>query len=194
MKSIIKLSVLLIIVFLVAFSGCKKDKEETVKSNHLKYDGKTYELAKGILINYGQWQEIEPNYNFDLLLTSSGINFEQGSGQGHIIYFEFFTSSASQLAAGTYNYHASSYNAFTFDYGEFALDATMDPWSAEIEGKIDGGSVKVEISGSTYTITINGTDSGGEKITGYYKGSLTLYDLSDLKSAGIKPEWKTIFK
>ena len=194
MKSIIKLSVLLIIVFLVAFSGCKKDKEETVKSNHLKYDGKTYELAKGILINYGQWQEIEPNYNFDLLLTSSGINFEQESGQGHIIYFEFFTSSASQLAAGTYNYHASSYNAFTFDYGEFALNAIIDPWSAEIEGEIEGGSVKVEISGSTYTITINGTDSGGKKITGYYKGSLTLYDFSDLKSAGIKPEWKTIFQ
>jgi hypothetical protein len=194
MKTKIILPIILILAFLIATVGCKKDKEETDKKNHLKYDGKTYDLAKGILINYGQWAEIEPNYNFDLLLTSSGIDFEQETGQGHIIYFEFFTSSSSQLAAGTYNYHSSSYNAFTFDYGEFAINGTVDPWSFQYEGEIEGGSVKVEISGSTYTITINGTDSGGNKITGYYKGSLTLYDFSDLKSAGIKPEWKTIFK
>lgn len=194
MKTKVKIPVILILAFLVAIISCKKDKDETETKNHLKYDGKTYALAKGVLINYGQWLEIEPNYNFDLLLTSSGIDFEQETGQGHIIYFEFFTSSSSQLAAGTYNYHSSSYNAFTFDYGEFALDANLDPWSAEIEGEIEGGFVKVEISGSTYTITIDGTDSGGKKITGYYKGSLTLYDFSDLKSAGIKPEWKTIFQ
>ena len=193
MKTKIKLPLLLIIVLLVALSSCKKDKE-TDKKNHLKYDGKTYELAEGILINYGQWEETAPIYNFDLFLISSGINFEQETGQGHIIYFEFFTSSASQLAAGTYNYHATSYNAFTFDYGFFALDANFETGIAEIEGDIEGGNVKVEISGSTYTITINGTDSDGKKITGYYKGSLTLYDLSDLKSAGIKPEWKTIFQ
>ncbi len=181
-----KCKALLLALFIIPFifAACSKDKDED-KKNHFKYDGKTYEMTSGVILDWGQsWGE---GYMFDLFLFSEGIQYNDIwdiTGTGHGIFFEFFSPNENELAAGTYNYDAEdSGDPLTFHYADFVID-----WDIENETgtEIDivGGSVKVEKSGSTYTITIDAVAKGGKPVTGYYKGTIPVEDMTDI-------DWKT---
>jgi len=45
---------------------------------------------------------------------------------------------------------------------------------------ITGGKVTIKSNGSTYELTFDCTAADGKNITGYYKGSLGYYVISDL--------------
>ena len=178
----------IILLSLFIFAGCKKDKKESSFNNYINYDGKMYELSKGIIENWGQW-DADGAYNLDLTLTSSGITLVEVSGEidhaegkGHGIYLEMFTNNASQLANGTYEYDYWSEEAGTFDYGWVSInyDAALD--DAEIDQDIEGGTVTINKSGDIYEITFNCTDEDGKSVTGYFKGTLKYYDYDMKKS------------
>lgn len=155
-----------------------------MKSN-LLYDGQEYYLDKGIIEFYGQYNESPASYNFDVTLYSSGIDFdgEEPTGQGHAIYWEMFSSSATDLVPGTYSFDVNeTYNANTFDFGIAVFNFDMTNQIGN-EVPVTGGTVIIEKSGSTYTITADCNVAGNKKVTGYYKGSLTFYDYSEMKKS-----------
>jgi hypothetical protein len=178
----------IILLSMIIFAGCKKDKKESSFSNYVKYDSKMYPIDKGVLENYGQWEE-DGAYNLDLTLFSEGITLlESGgeisgaTGKGHGIYLEMYTSSPSQLDNGTYEYDYWSEEAGTFDYGWVTINYDAAIKDAEIDQDIEGGTVTVTKTGDTYEITINCTDEDGKSVTGYYKGTLKYYDYDKKKS------------
>lgn len=163
---------LLLFALIISFSSCKKDEEE--KKNELKYDGKTFGISTGDLDFYGDFYD-SGSFNFDLLLYSNTSDFPD---EDNYIYFEFFSSSATELVSGTYTFNATSYAAKTFSYADFYIEKGSF-WAS---GEVTGGTVKVAKSGTSYEFTINCDTDTGKKITGYYKGPLEYTDQSSLKS------------
>lgn len=183
MKTAKTLLLMAAFVLPVLFAACSKDDDD--KKNHFKYDGNTYEMTSGVMLNWGQWWG--EGYNFDLYLFSEGINYNgiwDITGTGHGIFFELYSPNENELAAGTYNYDPEDEgDPFTFSWADFVIDYDIEnETGTEID--IVGGTVKVEKSGSTYTITIDATAQGGKPVTGYYKGTFTIEDMSDF-------DWKT---
>jgi hypothetical protein len=167
-------NVLLIgLALIISFSACKKD-EEKPKENELSYDGKTFGLSIGDLDYWGDYYN-SGYFNFDVYLYSNTSDFP---GQDNYIYFEFFSSSPTELVLGTYTFNATSYAPKTFSYGEFEVE--KDAFSAY--GEITAGTVKVAKSGTNYEFTINCDTDTGKKIIGYYKGPMIYGDYSGLKS------------
>jgi flagellin-like protein len=182
MKRINVKGLIILIAVTVVLAACKKDDDKI--SNHLKYNNTEYILTAGIIEYYGQWNESPASYNFDITLFSSGVSFngDDFSGEGHAIYFEMFSSSATELVPGTYSYDANeTFNALTFDYGSVYIDYNLST-DTGLELSVTAGTVKIEKSGTTYKITVDCTVVGGHKVTGYYEGALTYYDWSNEKS------------
>lgn len=166
------------------FIGCSDD--EDAPKNYFSYNGVTTNITAGLLENFGVTDQ--PTYNFDITLYK-GLSYNQTSGlmgTGDLIYFELFSSSATELVPGTYTYDAlETTSANTFDAGLIAMGFEVANETADEIIYIASGTVTVKKDGSTYTIDIDCTSSGGGKISGYYKGSLSYNDLSsDIKKVG----------
>ena len=147
-----------------------------------------YDLAQGILENYRKLDEAE-DYNIDLVLISSGFvvhevggEIDSLSGEGHLIYFEMFTSDPNKLALGDYNYDPNETGkAGTFDDGGCLLNYdTQTEQGTFLE--ISGGKITVVQNGDTYEFNFDVITEGGKHITGFFKGSIKYYDYSDESS------------
>lgn len=154
-------------------------------SNFISYDGVTYDMGGGYFGYYGQW--VGTNYNYDLILYSSGLNWveeiEYFTGIGHVIYFEMFSSSQTNIESGVYTYDPlESYDPNTFDSGFLMFNFNPDLETVEVDADIVGGTVTVVTSGSNYEITVDCTDSFNKTITAYFQGTLSVYDWSSWKS------------
>lgn len=183
MKSIIS-TVAVIFLLFIGITGCKKDKNDT-KKNFLKVDGTEYDISKVLLTNYGGASSV---YNMELDFFSSGITIHEVngipdsiSGIGHAIYFDMFSSSADKLALGDYTYNNTSQAAGSFDYAGYVLNWNISQQPPFIE--ITSGNVKAIKSGAEYELSFSGTDQNNKTISGYYKGSLTYYDASQVKKS-----------
>ena len=90
------------------------------------------------------------------------------------VYFELFTSNASDLHVGTYDF--GSADAGGYEYAEVYINATIE----QDEGiTINSGSFSVLDNGSSYELEFEGTTSDGTAFTGSFSGSLLAYDYSD---------------
>jgi hypothetical protein len=176
-------TVLLLILILCA--GCKKDTREASNDNYIKYDGEKYPIDKGVLENFGLYDD---SYNLDLSLYSNSVipiedegELIGANGTGNAIYFEMFSSSSTQLTNGSY-YFSYSEEAGTYDYGIVHVNYNFNTHVGEIAQYIESGTVTVAKIGDIYEITINCTDEDGKSVTGYYKGTLTWYNSGLIKS------------
>ncbi|HRY98928.1 MAG TPA: hypothetical protein P5550_07705 [Bacteroidales bacterium] len=178
-----------------ALTSCNKDDDDDDSSpeNYFMYDGKTYELTQGFIENYGEW---EPGvYNLDLTLMSSGFTVNMTNGQideitgtGNALYFEMYTSDSTKLDNRTYTFDEMSTANGTFDIGFLGINFSIANQTGT-QHVVTGGTVTVNKSGSTYTITWDLTDEGGKKVTGKFKKSLTLVNV-DWKSPESKAEYR----
>jgi len=181
MKTKLKYLLCLLLLVVIAIS-CGKDHDDAgTPVNYLKVDGEYYELNYGYQEDWGTGSYYE-GYNVDVVLMSDGIsvNFDtyDVTGVGNVVYFEFFTAGENGIGAGRYVYTSSEpYAAGTFDDGEYLINFDVSTEESEKSGYFKSGSVTVCRNGSVYEITIDGADSSGKKITGYYKGSLVLVDV-----------------
>ncbi len=184
---------LFIFVFSFVLSSCdKKDNEDIEKKQEIVFGDKSFDLSWGLLEYFGKLEPNDEAYNFDLMLFSSGLEYvdstEEISGKGSGIYFEMFSESATELVPGTYNLDTTSINMkpFTFDFSGLSYNYDSATEDSEIELELKSGSVKIEKSGDEYEITIEAMGESGEKITGYYKGTLKYNDFSKKKTYPLK--------
>jgi len=162
-----------VLIFGILFNSCKKEDKEP--SNSFRYDGTNYSLDKGYLENWGV--NTNGSYDFDVYLGSSNIQYsasnEEFLGIGDVLYLDLNTSSANGLVNGTYNY-SSDRNAFTFVDGVVGIDVDLSDVENEEFVEVVGGTIEVLVDGNTYTLEFDLTTESNTKITGRYKGTLTL--------------------
>lgn len=175
-------------IFFVLFA-CKKD-EETHSVNQITYNGENFELSKGIIESYGNFQGDEA-FNFDVILLSSGFTVyefngepDSVSGTGNAIVMEFYSSDSTNLASGEYRYDVTRV-AGTFDYAEAVIDFNTETEEGT-ELEITGGTIMVSNKGSNYEFSFRLETSEQISLNGYYLGPLTRYDYkSSLKKLKI---------
>lgn len=83
-----------------------------------------------------------------------------------------FTNNETQLPVGTYTFNQTK-SAFTFDIGEFYMNYDFSKSTGTI-ANVKSGTVKIEKSGSTYTITIDCVATDDSKINGFNKVIIAL--------------------
>ena len=185
MKSILSI----LFVSSLFFASCGNDNDDnSSSSNSFTYKSKTYTLAKGFSIGWGE-SNTSNVYMKELYLVSSGITCTSSSsdykisGKGNSLYFNIYSSSQSGITVGTYKY--SEYTSYpilnTFDYCEIDLGSD---WDAETNGEwaeIKEGILTIEKSGATYVITFEGYDSNNNKVIASYTGALSNYNMSNNK-------------
>lgn len=166
------------------FSGCKNDNEEIVPQSEITFDGATYELANGLLIDYGQYSKSEGNQQV-LFLYSSGITIhgaegeiDSTSGKGHVVYFDIYSPVSNVLGDGAYAFdNSSTFLSKTFGgFSYVVLNADYITSGGEVH-EIIAGKVTVKKAGDIYDISFDCVEgSDGKKISGFYHGALKFYD------------------
>lgn len=183
---------LVFVVFALAFAlfntGCKKDDDKkngdgSISGNHFAYDGKQYPLAQGFLIYYGEWKGKSGIYDYDIVLASSGLIYndtlEEFTGKGHVVYYELLTSSETELLPGTYNYDSTAMDIpNSYQYAFFMINYDVDEDEAEVDKYIREGSISVEKTGSNYNLIYNGKTEDEKNFTGKFIGPLHFIDWS----------------
>jgi hypothetical protein len=152
---------LLSAAFCIALLSCSDDDKKDSNSNQFTVEGVTIPILESAS-NVYQQEDSDGNivYGWHIWLageTESEVEFTLYHGEG------------SSLTAGTYSFDSEkSRDAFTF----FTVYAATEDKSYEEDVK--SGTIKVEKSGETYTVTIDVVVEGDISIKGYYKGALEL--------------------
>lgn len=164
------------------FMGCDTDDGGiTNKKNYLKIGDSEYELFAGVLVNEGRDEHNNGYYGFltGLFLYSAGISIGDDwfSGKGHLIELYMFSTSGNTLDNGDYIYSDSEpYQIGTFPEAVYYINIDFESEDYGTSEYITSGKVSVSKKGNEYSITINCSDSNGEKITGFYKGTLKYFE------------------
>ncbi len=178
------MSMCMLILFGVSCSD-KSNRATDVKvdgDSFFQYNGSTFELGTGFLIDYGTVSE--NSFNFDLILLGEGMQFDfdndTGSGTGPILYFELFSESESTLASGRYTFSEVSENygqAGTFSWAWMAQNVDLSDDDPDIEPNyFTGGTMDVERNGSNFEISFSGTMQSENQITGTFSGRLEIIE------------------
>lgn len=176
MKKFTKAIVLLSFLTFV-LASCSKDEEEAAapKTNFISLDGTEFSLSQGITFEYGG--DATTGYNFDLIVASSGLDFSDIdnngiTGKGEAVYFELWSTSSTGLETGSYSFNSGAKpSVYTAFFVRTAYDASTDIADETYESAT--GTITINVDGSTYTIDFDLILTGGKKLTGNYKGSLT---------------------
>ncbi|NIJ53420.1 hypothetical protein [Dyadobacter arcticus] len=171
-----------IVLFSFVFAGCK-DEEVVVPKSNLTFEGKDYELANGILIDFGKFPPHEGSGQ-ELFLSSSGVTVHETAGKidsiygaGHAIFFQLFTAGVGELGEGEYTFDYSQgpfkTGSFVYSYAVFNADFVK---RAENIYEMIQGTVTVKKDKTDYVITFDCIEDGGKHITGFFKGPLKVYD------------------
>ncbi len=179
MKMIKEILICLFVLGL-AFSGCKKDKDDS--PNYLQVGDTIVYLSDGNIKYYGAYSAT--SYNFDLdfvskeiVLSTDGSGDPDYTGVGTRVYFETYTSSSTALLSGNYTFlDDDSYAAGTWDYSYYMFDYN----GGYNEVYIEEGTITVSNKNDSFVIDFSGKDTEGEIVKLHYSGSLHYYDRSDI--------------
>ncbi|TLU99106.1 hypothetical protein [Dyadobacter luticola] len=171
-----------ILCFCAVLTGCKDDEEVAPKST-MTYDGKEYDLANGLIIEYGKYPPHEGNVE-QLFLTSSGVKIRANGakidsiyGVGHAILFELLTNGDGELTVGDYSFDYSQgpykVNSFVYSYAVFDADFVT---RRQTKYEMISGTVKVAKDKDNYVITFDCIESNGKQVKGYFNGPIIFYD------------------
>ena len=161
----------------LVITGCSKPEEP----DHFSYTVNDYPLEQGFIHNYGI-PKGATGFNFDVTIYSPGVSYNRDNhefqGTGHVIFFQMFSSSATELASGTYQFSTEKASGApsTFNEANFGINVNFSDDTGTIVSAVSG-SVKVSGSGEYRTIDFNCTTTTGEKITGHFNGYIPVYDM-----------------
>ncbi len=171
MKKFTFLAFLGVLSLSILLPSCNKDDDNSI-SNEFLLNGNNYALSKGFIEDFGD--NGNGSYDFDVVLTSSSINYSDAtgdySGTGDLIYLDLNSSSETGLVSGTYNY-SSNRSALTFVDAQVATDFNALTLTGDTF-EVVGGTVEIEINGNEVTIDFNLTLAGNNTVEGNYKGTL----------------------
>jgi len=176
--------VFLLLLSAFIFFGCKKDDdEEIVPKSAITFDGTTYDLANGLLIDFGQYSKTQGNeqvlflYSSGITIHGSGGQIDSTSGKGHVVYFEIYSPVSNVLGEGEYAFDdTATFFSKTFGFSYVVLNADYITSNGEVHAII-AGKVSVKKAGDIYDITFDCTEgSDGKKLSGFYHGPLKFYD------------------
>jgi hypothetical protein len=184
MKNLFAILMLAMLGMAVTFTSCKKDEDDDKESNNgtAVVDGNTVEFTQGYLLDYGETL-IDGVYNFDITLTSDGIDWWNDTGTGNILYFELFTGTEN-FQGGTFTYNENE-TAGTFDYAELVVGGNYATEEFQHYYEVTAGTVTVTVNGNNYQISYSLTAQEYDadytaignptSITGSYSGPLSAY-------------------
>jgi hypothetical protein len=180
-------SILLATVVSITFNSCGDDDDvATVAAGgtgSIVYDGTTYPLSQGFLINYGADTTTNPVlYNYDIVLYSNDFNFDlanqTATGVGTNVYLELWSTQATGLKNGTYTYVNGVATDLSFTNGFIGLDFNIQTGDGRIEDDVNSGTAVLTIDNTRVDLTFTFTTDLGETVTGSYSGNLTAIDES----------------
>lgn len=166
-----------LLLTVMVFTGCTKEEEP----DQFRYTVNEYPLQQGFIHNYGL-QEGATGYNFDVTIHSPGISYNRDrhefQGTGHLVFFQMFSSSATELASGTYQFSTAETAGapLTFNIANFGMGINFSDDTGTLVTAV-AGVIKVSGSGEYRTIDFNCTTTTGEKVTGHYSGFIPAYDM-----------------
>ena len=180
---ILKSLLVLSLVSVITFIGCKK--EDSQQSNHIVYKGVEYPMDKALLIEEGNSSRADVyGVGFGLLSPEIKVDYDGNVpdslyGTGNFVFFDMLTSNANGLDIGKYSIDTSSTNA------PFKIELSFAAFNTDINDTIDLGDALVGVqgdfdvlqNGDTYEISFSATflnfsdPLNPQVITGYYKGS-----------------------
>lgn len=158
------------------FSGCSKPE----KPESFVYTVNEYPLDQGFIHNYGM-PEGATGYNFDVTIHSQGVTYNRERheflGTGHLVFFQMFSSSATELSSGTYQFSTADAGApSTFNVANFGMSVDFTNETGTIVTAVSG-TVRVSGSGDHRTFDFECMTATGEKITGHFSGWIPAYDM-----------------
>ena len=154
------------------FYACGND-DDGGGSNNFVY-------SEGFIENYGG--NGGGVYNFDVTLHSSSMDFENGTGSGNFLFLELWSSSSSGLANGKYTF-SNSPKALSYTDGGIGIGYNLSTDRGQYL-EIEDGDVNISTSGGETNISFEVTVEGNRKITGSYKGVLTMFDYTGGNGGG----------
>ncbi|MCU0459626.1 MAG: hypothetical protein MUE37_11135 [Bacteroidales bacterium] len=176
-----KKNAILTIVALVAavlITGCSKPEEP----NRFVYTVNEYPLVQGFIHNYGM-PDGAAGYNFDATIHSSGVRYDRDRhefrGAGHVVFFQMYSSSATELANGTYQFDSGGDGLpATLDVANFGMNLDFEDETGTVVTAVSG-IVKVSGSEHSRVFDFECMTSTGEKITGHFSGWIPVFDMRD---------------
>lgn len=165
----------------LVFTACTKEEEP----DHFRYTVNDYPLQQGFIHNYGM-PEGASGYNFDVTIHSQGVSYNRDrhefQGTGHVVFFQMFSSSATELAKGTYQYNfgETSRAPSTFNVANFGMQVNFSEETGTVVSA-DSGTVRVSGTGEYRIFDFECTTATGEKVSGHFNGYVPVYDMRDAK-------------
>ncbi len=179
-KTIIKL--LMIFIAGILTLSCDKKNEDITPANQMSYNGKTYDLSQGL------WSsEVDDSKGIEelsLILATSSLNLKYVNGEfdsvngkltGAILYI-YMKKGSKGLDAGEYISDINDEGKPNTFYGGVLINGDLTTFDSDDEATIEVGKLTVKKNGSTYELTLDGTDEDGKAVKGFYKGELTGLD------------------
>lgn len=172
-KNISYLLLLGIAISAVVVVGCKKDDEVVSK---FSYELNDYILNQGSQINYGATAHSPATYEFEVILTGSGITWDDTendiTGKGSFVRFNLYSTKSDFIAGGSYVFDGfESQDSLTFNFSEvgidfdFAID-TISPM------EIKTGIINVKKRSNLYEFDFELYTLEKKQIKGMYTGLL----------------------
>jgi hypothetical protein len=163
-----------IVIFLIGFSGCKKD---PVNSNAFTYDLVTYPLNYGALAGYGANDHVPPTFEFDLTLAGPGIKFDKTlndfTGKGNLLGLTFYSSDSVFLPTGDYTYDGFiSKDSLTFNMGVLGINVDLATDTTGVWYDIKTGFIQVVKRGNVYEFNFDLYTKEDKQVKGYFSGFL----------------------
>jgi hypothetical protein len=161
----------------IVFTGCTNEEEP----DHFRYTVNDYPLEQGFIHNYGLIEGAS-GYNFDVTIHSGGVSYnrdrDEFQGLGHLVYFQMFSSSATELTSGTYQFSTAETdgNPATFNIANFGMNMNFSEETGTIVSAVSG-VVKVSGSGDYRTFDFDCMTGTGEKVSGHFNGYVPAFDM-----------------
>lgn len=160
----------------VAFSGCKKDKDET-EPNYFQIGETKYDISACVTYNHPEPGKVVDGIEMyftgpDIDLSDDIDGNPKWTGTDLAVYLFATSTSSSELDPGTYTY-TDTYEPFTFSYGDYSLEYTYAGSNTYVT--INGGSFTVTVNGTAFEISFEGTDENSNTLKLHYSGEINYH-------------------
>ncbi|WP_207434262.1 hypothetical protein [Sabulibacter ruber] len=174
------------------FSACSDDDDEVSPDteNRIEYNGASYTLKSGVVIDYGVTGDEDTHYNYDFMVTDGILPdteeiFEIPNAKISV-YAELLSPGADAFEVGTFTFvqdvnAAQNRDKHVFEYVEVVVDSNNDNMLDMDDDylEVTGGTIKVSGSNNDYTVEYNLTLDGGKTVKGNYSGDFNYIDGRD---------------